>query len=68
MQRQILAAEHHAAFAREVYLMRAVGQQQPFALLDIFNKGGNAVDIHRGRGGARQPHNNSDIGVVALAG
>ncbi len=66
MQREVLAAKHHATFARKIDFMRAVRQQQPFTLLYVLNKSRNAVDIDRCRGSTRQTHNNGDVGMVAF--
>ncbi len=68
MQRQIIAAEHHATFPWEVDFMAAIRQQQALTLFDIADKRGNAIDIHAFRRRAGETHNNGDIGMVTFAG
>ncbi|MNL30511.1 hypothetical protein D3C87_1522510 [compost metagenome] len=68
MQRQVIAAEHHAAVTREIYLMQAAGQHQSLTLFYIANKTRDAIDINGIRHIARQAEDDSDIGMVTFTG
>ncbi len=68
VQRQVVAAEDHAAVAREIDFMQAVGQHQALTLFYIANKTRNAIDIDGVRHIAGQAENDGDIGMVTFTG
>ena len=68
MQRQVVAAEDHAAVAGEIDFMQAVGQHQALTLFYIANKTRNAIDIDVVRHVAGQAENDGDIGMVTFSG
>ncbi len=68
MQRQIVAAENHAAVTREINLMQAVGQHQALTLFYIANKARDAIDINGVGHITRQAEDDSDIGMVTFTG
>ena len=68
MQRQVVAAEDHAAVAWEIDFMQAAGQHQALTLFYIANKTRNAIDIDGVRHIAGQAENDSDIGMVTFTG